>query len=305
MASRSAATSKAAPPAPRRARGSCSRPTARSRSMSAPPRSGRVSRRCSRRSPPTRSNCRWTRIDGVFHGSTDHVREGYGSYSSRSVVMGGNAIVAAAASCGTQFARPPRKSWAARRTRSRSIDGTGARGPGANRCRSRASPGSRPNRPTPATSAPTAMARMPPMSRSIRKTGQVELIDYVAVEDVGPHHQSIDTARADRRRHRAGPGRRAAGALRLRRERTTADRLARRLPDADRGRLSRASGRSRWRTSPRPTIRSAPRAPARAASFRSAASSPMRWRRRWAPSASSRASCRSRRRGCGSSSTNK
>jgi aerobic carbon-monoxide dehydrogenase large subunit len=35
-------------------------------------------------------------IGGVFHGSTDHVTEGYGSYSSRSVVMGGNAIVAAA-----------------------------------------------------------------------------------------------------------------------------------------------------------------------------------------------------------------
>ena len=35
-------------------------------------------------------------IKGVFHGSTDHVTEGYGSYSSRSVVMGGNAIVLAA-----------------------------------------------------------------------------------------------------------------------------------------------------------------------------------------------------------------
>ena len=36
-------------------------------------------------------------IKGVFHGSTDCVTEGYGSYSSRSVVMGGNAIVLAAA----------------------------------------------------------------------------------------------------------------------------------------------------------------------------------------------------------------
>src|SRR5215475_6606454 len=34
-------------------------------------------------------------IAGVFHGSSDDVREGYGSYSSRSVVMGGNAIGAA------------------------------------------------------------------------------------------------------------------------------------------------------------------------------------------------------------------
>jgi aerobic carbon-monoxide dehydrogenase large subunit len=36
------------------------------------------------------------RIKGVFHGSTDYLREGFGSYSSRSVVMGGSAILAAA-----------------------------------------------------------------------------------------------------------------------------------------------------------------------------------------------------------------
>ncbi len=36
-------------------------------------------------------------IKGVCHGSTDHVVEGFGAYSSRSVVMGGNAIVLAAA----------------------------------------------------------------------------------------------------------------------------------------------------------------------------------------------------------------
>ena len=36
------------------------------------------------------------RIRGVFHGSTDTLKEGFGSYSSRSTVMGGSAIVAAA-----------------------------------------------------------------------------------------------------------------------------------------------------------------------------------------------------------------
>jgi carbon-monoxide dehydrogenase large subunit len=36
-------------------------------------------------------------IKGVFHGSTDHVIEGFGSYSSRSTVMGGSAILLAAA----------------------------------------------------------------------------------------------------------------------------------------------------------------------------------------------------------------
>jgi len=37
------------------------------------------------------------RIGGVFHGSTDLVPEGFGTYSSRSIVMGGSAIMAAAA----------------------------------------------------------------------------------------------------------------------------------------------------------------------------------------------------------------
>jgi carbon-monoxide dehydrogenase large subunit len=36
------------------------------------------------------------RIRGVFHGSTDLLPEGFGTYSSRSIVMGGSAIVAAA-----------------------------------------------------------------------------------------------------------------------------------------------------------------------------------------------------------------
>jgi aerobic carbon-monoxide dehydrogenase large subunit len=36
------------------------------------------------------------RIRGVFHGSTDILREGFGTYSSRSIVMGGSAILDAA-----------------------------------------------------------------------------------------------------------------------------------------------------------------------------------------------------------------
>ena len=38
-----------------------------------------------------------TRIRGVFHGSTTHVREGFGSWASRGSVMGGSAILDAAA----------------------------------------------------------------------------------------------------------------------------------------------------------------------------------------------------------------
>jgi carbon-monoxide dehydrogenase large subunit len=36
-------------------------------------------------------------IRGVYHGSTTHVREGFGSFSSRSTVMGGSAVIDAAA----------------------------------------------------------------------------------------------------------------------------------------------------------------------------------------------------------------
>ncbi|HEX3505149.1 MAG TPA: xanthine dehydrogenase family protein molybdopterin-binding subunit [Xanthobacteraceae bacterium] len=36
------------------------------------------------------------RIKQVFHGSTDYLDEGFGSYSSRSIVMGGSAVIAAA-----------------------------------------------------------------------------------------------------------------------------------------------------------------------------------------------------------------
>jgi carbon-monoxide dehydrogenase large subunit len=38
------------------------------------------------------------RIRGVFHGSTAFVREGFGSFHSRAVVMGGSAILLAAES---------------------------------------------------------------------------------------------------------------------------------------------------------------------------------------------------------------
>jgi hypothetical protein len=50
-------------------------------------------------------------ISAVHHGSTDDVIEGYGSYSSRSVVMGGNALVMAADGLrdAIRWARDPRE----------------------------------------------------------------------------------------------------------------------------------------------------------------------------------------------------
>ena len=80
----------------RKARGWCWKPTARSRSISARPASARGWRRRSRRSPPTPWTCRWTASISVFHGSTAYVSDGYGSYHSRSIVMGGSAVLDAA-----------------------------------------------------------------------------------------------------------------------------------------------------------------------------------------------------------------
>jgi aerobic carbon-monoxide dehydrogenase large subunit len=93
------------------------------------------------------------RINGVFHGSTDHVGEGFGSYSSRSIVMGGSAIVGAAA-----------KLRAAMREGSAeaSADATYAS-----------------NKRTYSYGAHAAHVAVD------AKTGHVQVLDYVAVEDVG------------------------------------------------------------------------------------------------------------------------
>jgi carbon-monoxide dehydrogenase large subunit len=123
-------------------------------------------------------------IKDVFHGSTDCVTAGYGSYSSRSVVMGGNAIVMAAAKlreaiCAVAAAglscaaadvaidagmalAPDRRSLPLG-----SFAGTSAE----------ATYGS--NKRTYSYGAHAAHVAVDP------KTGQVELLDYVAVEDVG------------------------------------------------------------------------------------------------------------------------
>jgi aerobic carbon-monoxide dehydrogenase large subunit len=82
------------------------------------------------------------RIKKVYKGSTDYLAEGFGSFSSRSIVMGGNAIVNAANSL-----RDLIRTAAALRN----------------------SPAFPPRACMRATSAPIRMARMPPMWRSIRE----------------------------------------------------------------------------------------------------------------------------------------
>jgi carbon-monoxide dehydrogenase large subunit len=123
-------------------------------------------------------------IKGVYHGSTDHVSEGFGSYSSRSTVMGGSAVVLAAAEL-----RQAIKIAAAKRLGCGpdhiAIDHAAAIGPGGAAISlgdlaglavesSYAS-----NKRTYSYGAHAAHVAVDP------KTGHAELIDYTAVEDVG------------------------------------------------------------------------------------------------------------------------
>jgi aerobic carbon-monoxide dehydrogenase large subunit len=126
------------------------------------------------------------RIRGVFHGSTDFVREGFGSYSSRSVVMGGSAIIdaagklraairaAAARRLGCAAAEVVLADGAARGPERTTValgelaaDGISAEGSYASAKR------------TYSYGAHAAHVAVDP------RTGAVEVIDYVAVEDVG------------------------------------------------------------------------------------------------------------------------
>ena len=155
-------------------------------------------------------------IKGVFHGSTDHVVEGYGSYSSRSVVMGGN--------CDRRGCRQAARSPSAQRPRNARLRGRvtsrsmTARCVGAGRTIAFAG-GASPalsaeatfasNKRTYSYGAHAAHVAVDP------KTGHVEVIDYVAVEDVGRIINPLTLHGQVRRRDRAGAGRRVSGAFHL------------------------------------------------------------------------------------------
>jgi aerobic carbon-monoxide dehydrogenase large subunit len=124
------------------------------------------------------------RIRGVFHGSTDYVSEGVGSFSSRSVVMGGSAIVVAAGRL-----RDALKAAAAERLgcakEDVTIDDAGVKVPGRAALPLREFAGMSAegvfasSKRTYSYGTHAAHVAVDP------KTGQVRLIDYVAVEDVG------------------------------------------------------------------------------------------------------------------------
>ena len=124
------------------------------------------------------------RIKNVFHGSTDHVSEGFGSYSSRSVVMGGSAIVGAAAKLRGAISAAAAKRLGCR-VQEIALGEDRATGPhgssiafqhlaGLSEEHAYAS-----SKRTYSYGAHSAHVAVDP------NTGQVELIDYVAVEDVG------------------------------------------------------------------------------------------------------------------------
>jgi carbon-monoxide dehydrogenase large subunit len=126
------------------------------------------------------------RIKGVFHGSTDYLAEGFGSYSSRSIVMAGSAIVAAAA----RLQDAIRAATAARlgcRADEITLDQGKAAGPGkavvsfeelaAHSISAEGTYAS--SKRTYSYGAHAAFVAVDP------KTGHVEVLDYVAVEDVG------------------------------------------------------------------------------------------------------------------------
>jgi len=129
-----------------------------------------------------------TCIRGVFHGSTTGVKEGFGSYSSRSVVMGGSAVVATATKLLAEM-----KDTAARHfgcdPDEIEITGTHVIGPGekvltiAEFARNygpfSAEESFSSNKRTYSYGAHAAHVAVDP------RTGHVALIDYVAVEDVG------------------------------------------------------------------------------------------------------------------------
>jgi len=133
-----------------------------------------------------------TAIRGVFHGSTTGVREGFGSYSSRSTAMGGSAIVVAAkhlqdrvvSTAATMLGCDPTDLEIAGGDRIVASDGRSLTL--AEVARNHAPDGglvahgtfSSTNR-TYSYGAHAAHVAVDP------RTGEVEVIDYVAVEDVG------------------------------------------------------------------------------------------------------------------------
>ena len=126
------------------------------------------------------------RIRGVYHGSTTHVREGFGSFSSRSTVMGGSAVIDTAANlkAAIRAAAAKRLGCAADEI---AIDGGQAVGPGRTSIAlgALAADGISAEGTYASTKRTYSYGAHAVHVAVDPKTGHVEVIDYVAVEDVG------------------------------------------------------------------------------------------------------------------------
>jgi carbon-monoxide dehydrogenase large subunit len=127
------------------------------------------------------------RIRGVFHGTTSYVSDGYGAYHSRSVVMGGSAMLDAANKLREAIRVEAAKSLGCAPAQVEIVDGIKAVGPGGKSVslaglspEGIAAEGAFLNKKHTYTyGAHAAHVAVDP------KLGQVELIDYVVVEDCG------------------------------------------------------------------------------------------------------------------------
>ena len=127
------------------------------------------------------------RIRGVFHGSTSHVSDGYGAYHSRSIVMGGSAILAAVKELQNVIRVHAAKRLECAASEVAIVDGTKAVGPNGKSIalaglasEGISAEGAFLNKKHTYTyGAHAAHVAVDP------KLGHVELVDYVVVEDCG------------------------------------------------------------------------------------------------------------------------
>jgi carbon-monoxide dehydrogenase large subunit len=127
------------------------------------------------------------RIKGVFHGSTSYVSDGYGAYHSRSVVMGGSAMLAAAENLRAAIRAAAAARLACAPEQIKIVDGTTAVGPDGTSVDVVELAGDGisaegeflNSKHTYTYGAHAAHVAVDP------KLGQVELIDYVIIEDCG------------------------------------------------------------------------------------------------------------------------
>jgi carbon-monoxide dehydrogenase large subunit len=127
------------------------------------------------------------RIKGVFHGTTSYVSDGYGAYHSRSVVMGGSAMLVAAENLRTAIRAAAAARLACESAQIEIVDGRTAVGPNGTSVDLAALAGDGisaegaflNSKHTYTYGAHAAHVAVDP------KLGHVELIDYVIVEDCG------------------------------------------------------------------------------------------------------------------------